>query len=234
MPKFSIIVGVYNHKETLPILIDALNRQTFKDFEVHFCDDGSDDFSRNSILGLQKTFKYKWISQEHRGMRLARNLNHGIKEAKGEYCVFIMGDSFPEQDYLEILNEWVQPYRMICGVRVQLDKIGGKLEGVDMDWRIKKGLIPKFPSVILGDPFRCFTGNGLTIPTQAFRLYGPWWEAVEGYGGEDNEIVARLFYKGYVPWSVPDLRIYHHWHKNQPSGNRKQVTEKIIGYYMGK
>lgn len=219
------------------MLVDALNKQTFPDFEVLFCDDGSDDGSWEYIQSLKGHaddvgFPWRAFQQKHKGMRLARNLNQGILNAQGEYCVFIMGDSFPEQDYLEILTEWIQPYRIICGIRVQLDKINGKFEGVDMDWRMKKGLIPKFPSVILGDPFRCLTGNGLTIPTQAFRLYGPWWDAVKGYGGEDNEIVARLFYKGYVPWSIPDLRIYHVWHKGQPSLNKNQISGKILNYYL--
>lgn len=239
-PKFSIIVGMYNQLATLPMLVEALQKQTLPDFEVHFCDDGSNDGTEEYIKKLETMdpedlgFSFEYHRQEHKGMRLAKNINQGIKAAKGEYCVFIMGDSFPEQDYLELLYQWVQPYRMICGIRIQLDFTGKQLEGVDLDWRLKRKRIPDGPAVILSMPWSAFTGNGLTIPTSAFREYGPWWEAVEGYGGEDNEIVARLFYKAYIPWSVPALRVYHRWHKGQEtaSGNGAQVVKKIQDYYI--
>lgn len=224
--------------KTLPMLIESLNKQTFKDFEVHFCDDGSDDGTQSyfmvSASHFKADFKFFYHRQEHKGMRLARNINQGIKNARGEYCVFVMGDSMLEEDYLQQLETWAEPDRMICGIRIHLDSIGGRLEGVDMDWRLKKKVIPEFASVLVASPWLGMTGNGLTIPTEAFRLYGPWWESVEGYGGEDNEIIARLFYKGYIPWSVPDLRLYHHWHKAQPSltNNRGQVAERIQKYYL--
>lgn len=240
MPRFSIIVGVYNQAKTLPGLIDSLRRQTFRDFEVHFCDDGSDDgaeqiigdFWENENQDPNGGIAVYYHRQEHKGMRLARNINQGIKAAHGQYCLFIMADSMLELDYLEILNEYVQPDRVICGVRIQLAEIGGKLTGVDMDWRLKKNLVPEFPSVIVGLPWLCFTGNGLTIPTEALRLYGGWNETIEGYGGEDNEIVGRLFYKGYLCWSVPDLRLYHLWHKSQESNNKNSsiVNDLVRGY----
>ena len=233
MPRFSIIVGVYNQAETLPGLVESLAKQTFKDFEVHFCDDGSDDGSLEYLNGNQAWGFQSYVhTQEHKGMRLAKNLNRGIAGASGEYCVFVMGDSMLEQDYLEILNEYVQENRIVCGVRIQVSDVGGKMVGVDVDWRLKKNLIPDFPTVLLNSPWACLTGNGLTIPTSALREYGPWNEDIEGYGGEDNEIIARLFYKGFLCWSVPDLRLYHRWHKSTESNykNASLVQELVKTY----
>lgn len=221
--KYSIIVGVYNQIATLPALVESFNKQTVKDFEVHFCDDGSDDGSYEWLLEAQKwdgplsTFPSFVHRQEHKGMRLARNINQGIRAARGEFCVFVMADSMLETDYLEILNGFATAHRMVCGMRIQLDTVNGELIGVDLDWRVKKGLVPEVAAVVLGQPWGCLTGNGLTIPTWALREYGGWDEKLEGYGGEDNDIVARLFYKGLEPWSVPQLRLYHHWHKSRES-----------------
>lgn len=238
MPHFSIIIGIYNQAATLPILLESLQQQTFQDFEVHFCDDGSTDDSADliqrfmSIVNIATHCRYFYHRQENKGMRLARNVNQGIKAARGKYCVFVMADSFLEQDYLEILNEYVAPDRLVCGVRVQVAEVGGVMQGVDMDWRIKKNLVPQFPSVILSCPWLCLTGNGLTIPTAGLRELGGWDEALEGYGGDDNEIVARFFFKGYLCWSVPDLRLYHHWHKSTESNmkNSDYVIQRIREY----
>jgi len=237
-PKFSIIVGIYNHLKYLPMLVDALKRQTLKDFEVHFCDDGSDDgteefFNELSLMDADDVgFPFRYHRQKHEGMRLSRNLNQGIRQAQGQYCVFIMGDSFPELDYLELLDLWCKPERMICGIRVQLSEISGKLEGVDMDWRLKKHVIPTVDSIIIGQPWGCLTGNGLTIPTQALKEHGMWSEEFEGYGGDDNELIARMFYKGLVPWSVIDLRLYHNWHKSLKTNvdNLLKLKPLLISY----
>ncbi len=231
MPRFSIIIGVYNQAATLPILIQSLMAQSFQDFEVHFCDDGSTDDSRRIIESamVQRLFYHR---QDHKGMRLAKNINQGIRAAKGEYCLFLMADSFIEDDYLATLNEWAQPFRMVCGIRIQLDTVNGKLEGVDIDWRVKKKVIPDFASAIIGQPWGCLTGNGLTIPTEALHTYGGWDEELEGYGGEDNEIVGRLFFKGYIAYSVPDLRLYHHWHQSKEMNetNVPLVQRKLTAY----
>jgi len=233
MPKFSIIVGVYNQLGTLPGLVDSLQRQTFKDFEVHFCDDGSDDGSREYLEGNQAWGFQSYVHvQEHKGMRLAKNLNQGVVAAQGEYCLFVMADSLLETDYLEILQEYVRPNNLVCGVRVQLDSIDGKLEGVDIDWRVKKGVVPEVPSVVLSMPWLCLTGNGLTIPTDALHATGGWDEQLEGYGGEDNEIVARFYFQGFLCWSVPDLRLYHMWHKSQETNpaSAEHTINKIESY----
>lgn len=239
MPKFSIIVGVYNQRETLPMLIDSLKAQSFKDFEVHFCDDGSTDGSAELASAECASMNQKWTGgrwylhqQEHKGMRLARNLNQGVAAATGEYCVFVMADSMLEEDYLETLKEYAQPDRIVCGLRIQIDKIDGKIEGVDLDWRVKKGVIPEFPAAIISMPWLCLTGNGLTIPTAAMRAYGAWDESLEGYGGEDNEIIARMYYRGLICWSVPDLRLYHRWHKSQePNQASVDYTIKKLEAY---
>ena len=225
-PRFSIVVGTYNQEGTLPMLVEALNNQTFKDFEVLFCDDGSTDGTQEYLSDVYTEFMYRYYRQKNKGMRLAKNLNQGISQAEGEYCVFIMGDSFPDPHYLEVLNQFVDPDRVLCGVRYEVHD--GK--GVDVDWRLKKAIIPPENSILVANPWEYTTGNGLCVPTRAFRLYGGWDESIEGYGGDDNEIVARLYFKGYVVWSIVDAKLYHHWHKASPSKNTNHVINKVRAY----
>jgi glycosyltransferase EpsE len=42
-PKISVIMGIYNCATTLAESIDSLFSQTFNDFELIMCDDGSED-----------------------------------------------------------------------------------------------------------------------------------------------------------------------------------------------
>lgn len=230
-PRFSIIVGAYNQAKVIDQLAESMNRQTFRDFEVHLCDDGSDDYTdvafRASLRPNTKVFFHR---QEQRGMRLAKNLNQGIRAANGEYCVFVMGDSFMDDQYLEVLNEFVAPHRILCGVRYQVDHG----VGVDVDWRLKKSLVPPENVLLPNHPYKLITGNGLVIPTEAMRLHGFWNERLEGYGGEDYEIVANLFFKGYTVWSIIDAKLYHNWHKAKESNPESiKIVQEMLHQYAG-
>ena len=231
-PKFSIITAVYNQKQYLPKIIESLENQSYKSFEWIVCDDGSDDgtdeFFRKNIPdldGVQTRLEYQYLRQRHKG-NLSKNINQGIRKARGEYLVFIMGDSFPETNYLEVLDEWVNPNYVICGIRVNIE--GRRV--VEMDYRLRKGLIPQTPVLLVNEPWNLATGNGLTIPRQALEKQG--WDERFKVGGEDNEIIARLFYQGYLIWSVPQLIIYHNYHRNAlPKEINNNLLNKIIRKY---
>ncbi len=225
--RYSIIIGLYKHQKNLSRLIESLNNQTFKNFEVHFCSDGENrkDYDFSSC-NFKWEFHRLWF---HRGMRLAKNLNQGIKAAKGEYCIFVMGDSFPELNYLEILNDWVGLDRILCGIRANVD--GKKMIG--LDWRLQKGL-PQEIVMLTNNPWMYITGNGLTVPAEAFKKYGGWNENFQEYGGDDQELITRLYYKGYIVWSVPQAILYHNYHKpvadNEKSG---RLFAKLLKQYAG-
>lgn len=220
--KFSVIIGLYNHLKYIPKLLESLEKQTFQDFEIHFCDDASTDGTKEFFNAIEKGDKWQYHRLSgwfKRSSRLAKSLNQGIRKAKGEYCVFIMGDSFPEMNYLEILNDWVKEDRVLCGIRANID--GNKL--VELDYRIRKEVIPQEAVLLPSNPYNMITGNGLSVPTKA--LGRGWDTRFEGYGGDDNEVAARLYYKGYLFYSIPQAILYHNWHK---SGETKQATLNLI------
>ena len=230
-PTFSVIVGAYKHSKTIGKLAEALNQQTHQGFEIHLCDDGSPDGTKEifeSKLHPLLKKRYFYHRQEQKGMRLARNINQGISAATGDYCIFIMGDSFPDPEYLEVFNRYTQPHRILCGVRYQVDRD----VGVDIDFRLKKQMIPPANVLLPSLPFNEITGNGLCVPTQAMRDHGMWNEALQGYGGDDTELVGRLYYKGYTVWSLADAKLFHHWHKSTESRNIPLVT-KLVEQYAG-
>ena len=99
MPKFSIIVPVYNVEKYIKKCLDSIMNQSFKDYEVIVINDGTKDNS----MDIVKKYDVKIINQENKGQSSARN--HGIKEAKGEYIVFLDSDDTIEKDLLKELND---------------------------------------------------------------------------------------------------------------------------------
>ncbi len=100
MPKFSIIIPVYNVKDYLKECFDSVVNQTYSDYEILVIDDGSTDGSSKIIDEYAK--KYSKITAYHKkngGLSDARN--YGIKKAKGTYVIFIDSDDFVATDLLK-------------------------------------------------------------------------------------------------------------------------------------
>lgn len=99
MPKFSIIIPVYNVEPYIKKCLDSVTRQTYKDYEVIIINDGSTDKS----MEIAKKYDFKIINQQNQGQSAARN--KGIKNAKGEYIVFLDSDDTIEKDLLKKLDQ---------------------------------------------------------------------------------------------------------------------------------
>lgn len=99
MPKFSIIIPVYNVEEYIKKCLDSVIDQSFKDFEVIVVNDGTKDNS----MEIVKNYPVTIINQENQGLSAARNT--GAKKAKGKYILFLDSDDYLEKDTLKEINE---------------------------------------------------------------------------------------------------------------------------------
>ncbi len=99
MPKYSIIIPVYNVEKYIKRCLDSVFNQTEKDFEVIVVNDGTKDNS----MDIVKNYNVKIINQKNMGLSEARN--NGVKNAKGEYLVFLDSDDYIEKDLLKELNK---------------------------------------------------------------------------------------------------------------------------------
>lgn len=96
---FSIIIPIYQSKKYLHRCIESVLAQETRDYEIILIDDGSTDGSE--IICDEYSTKYDNIScihQKNQGVSCARNV--GIKNAKGDYLIFLDSDDFISTDYL--------------------------------------------------------------------------------------------------------------------------------------
>ena len=59
-PVLSIIIPTYNRIKTLPQAIDSVLAQTFTDFELLICDDGSTDDTAELVAGIDDP-RVRWL-----------------------------------------------------------------------------------------------------------------------------------------------------------------------------
>lgn len=91
LPKVSIVVPVYNSAEFLPVCLDSIINQTYKNIEIICVNDGSKDNSLEILNQYkQKDKRVIIINQSNSGVSSARN--SGLKKSSGKYVQFVDSD----------------------------------------------------------------------------------------------------------------------------------------------
>lgn len=126
--KISVIVPVYNVKEYIDETIKSIYNQTLKDFELILIDDGSTDGTYEMLKEYEsKHNNIKLIKQENSGPSKARNV--GLKEAEGEYIIFVDSDDLLPTDSFEFRYKLAKEKNadvIVCGTEKTTDGIERK------------------------------------------------------------------------------------------------------------
>lgn len=103
MPKVSVIMGVYNTKckEYLEESLNSILNQTYKDFELIICDDGSTNDCIKWAKEIVKDDKRVIFIKNNSNKGLAYTLNHCLNIAKGEYIARMDDDDISHLDRFE-------------------------------------------------------------------------------------------------------------------------------------
>ncbi len=98
--RVSIIIVNWDGARHLPVCLDSLQRQTFRDFETVLVDNGSSD---GSLELLQQSYPWVKVVSLERNTGFSGGNNEGLKHAVGEYIVVLNNDTEAEQSWLEEL-----------------------------------------------------------------------------------------------------------------------------------
>ena len=91
--KISVIVPVYNVEKWLNMCIDSILAQSYKNLEIILVNDGSTDKSKDICdSDSKKDNRVRVLNIKNSGQSVARNI--GLKEAKGDYILFIDSDDY--------------------------------------------------------------------------------------------------------------------------------------------
>lgn len=102
----SIIIPVYNVSKYIEKCILSCIHQTYENIEVIVVDDGSTDSSGSIIDNLSKVDnRIRVYHKKNEGVSRARNF--GIEHASGEFLVFVDGDDYISNDFIEYMYKIV-------------------------------------------------------------------------------------------------------------------------------
>ena len=204
-PIISIIVPIYNTGKYLEKCLESIINQSFTNFEVICIDDGSTDNSYDILTRYKEKYNnFKIIYQENQGVAIARN--NGLKNANGDYIIFIDSDDFIINDYLEKLyNESVMTnadvvicnfYRYYEDTSISIPVMYKKNKGIYTSNEILKALIPDnlIHSYLWNKLWKRELFNNLSFPDIKY---------------EDIAIMCHLFYKAKKISIINDSLYYY-------------------------
>ena len=197
-PLVSVIMGIYNCADTLAESLDSLLVQTYQNFEIIMCNDGSTD----NTFEIAKQYKDKYpdrivLIENEKNMGLNYTLNHCLKYANGAYIARMDGDdiSLPLRFEKEVsfLDEHPE-YAIVSTPMIYFDENG--------DFRVCHGNgEPKLSSIARGTPF-CHAP--CMVRKEAY-------DAVSGYDVdskkmrvEDWDLWIRMYSKGYKGYNLQE------------------------------
>lgn len=99
--KVSIIMGIYNCADTLKEAIDSIVQQTYHDWELIMCDDGSQDNTYKIAEKFLEKYENIIVFQNERNMGLNYTLNRCLEKANGKYIARMDGDDISLPTRLE-------------------------------------------------------------------------------------------------------------------------------------
>ena len=108
MPKFSVVIPLYNKEEFIENSLNSVLSQTFQDFEIIIIDDCSTDRSLSMVK--QFTDKRIKIIEHPKNKGLSASRNTGIKTANAEYIAFLDADDLWKPGFLEKIEFLIENY----------------------------------------------------------------------------------------------------------------------------
>jgi glycosyltransferase involved in cell wall biosynthesis len=210
--KLSLIITTYNWKAALDLVLRSVARQVEMPDEVIIADDGSRPDTAELVAEWARRLpipvRHLW--QEDIGFRAGRARNRAIAAAQGDYIVLIDGDMVLNAHFIEDHKRAAQRSFFIQGARLITGPNASNImltKGVlDLGFfardinRRRHTIRNRFLSWLLLSKVHV-SQRAIRSCNQAYwkedlvRVNG-FDERMVGWGGEDNEIAARLYNVG--------------------------------------
>jgi glycosyltransferase EpsE len=183
-------MGIYNCATTLQEALDSLYAQTYQDFEIILCDDGSKDNTYDVALDNQRQHANIVLLRNEQNLGLNATLNKCLAVAKGEYIARMDGDdiSLPTrfEKQVKFLDEHPE-YAVVSAPMIYFDENGefrrgkGKGEVVARDF-VHGSPICHAPCMARTEVFRSV--GGYSVDERLLRV-------------EDYHLWFKIFAAGY-------------------------------------
>ena len=199
MAKISVIMGIYNCASTLQEALDSLYSQTFQDFEIILCDDGSKDNTYEVALQNKRQHENIILLRNEQNLGLNATLNKCLTIAKGDYIARMDGDdiSLPTrfEKQVKFLDEHPEFALVSCPMSL-FDKNGEWGKNHLKAYPSKKDVITHIPS---------FTHAAVMIRKSVYVEVGGYTQSEYLLRVEDCHLWFKIYSLGYIGANLQEV-----------------------------
>ena len=194
--RISVIMGVYNCDSTIADALDSLFAQTYKQFKVIICDDGSTDNTYEISKKYANDHPNIILLKNNENKGLNYTLNRCLALADTEYIARMDGDdiSLPTRFQEQVIFLDKNPkYTIVSSPMIYFDEEGDFKYGRN---RIK---MPSKFDFIYGSPF-CHAPS--MIRTSAIKKVGGYTVDKKLLRVEDYHLWFKMYANGYIGYNL--------------------------------
>jgi glycosyltransferase involved in cell wall biosynthesis len=203
MPKYSVIIPVFDRPQELEELLQSLGMQTYQNFEVLVVDDGSTLKSDAVYEKFTNRLNLKYFYKQNSGPGPSRNF--GFERAKGQYFLVFDSDCVLPPGYFNAVEEALSGQK--------LDMWGGPDRARDDFTPLQQAMGYTMSSILTTGGIR--GGRSKAFQPRSFNM-GLSRKVFEATGGfrldryaEDIELSVRVTGMGFKVGLIPEAFVFH-------------------------
>lgn len=221
--KVSIIMGIYNCENTLEEAVYSIINQTYTNWELIMCDDGSTDGTLRIAKKLSNKDSRIIIINNQNNVGLNKTLNKCLSVASGYYIARMDGDdiSVPTRLMEEVeFLESNKKYDIVSSNMVLFDEYG--------DWGVTKNKeYPTKEDVVCGSPI-CHAP--VMMKKACYDVVGGYTEDKHMLRVEDVNLWIKLYLKGYKCYNIQ--KPLYKMRNDKNALNRRKFKYRINSTYV--
>ena len=195
MPRFSVVIPLYNKENFIENTIQSLLNQTFSDFEVLVVNDCSTDTSEQLVARFDDPRINIIQHSVNKGLSASRNT--GIKSANANYIAFLDADDLWKPSFLEKIDVLINQYPEASLFATKYEVLHKKNRIVTHDFKLKNftkhGIIKNFFESNLNQSI--YYPSCLCVKKMVFEDVGYYNEEVNYSEDVDFNLRAHATYK---------------------------------------
>lgn len=222
MVKVSICIPTYNRADYLSYAIASVEKQTYDDWELIVCDDGSTDNTAEVMESKSKDTRIRYV-RHPQNIGRSRNMRSGFDAAEGNYFIKFDDDDALTPEFLAktvTVLDTIPEVDFVCSDHWVINAKGQRDEAATKENSAKWGK-DKLAAAIIPDLIReTFIKQSLQVGSTLFRrscLQQVDYMRPQADGCEDFDLLVRLALAGHQGYFLPELLMEYRFHGGQTS-----------------
>ncbi|MFP4414687.1 glycosyltransferase family 2 protein, partial [Coleofasciculus sp.] len=217
----SVCIPTYNRANYLVESVNSVLSQTYKDFELIICDDGSTD-DTPTVVSQWNDARIRYI-RHAKNIGRSKNMRSGFDTAQGNYFIKFDDDDALTPEFLAktvAVLEAEPTVDFVCTNHWVIDKHGNRVESATKENAAKWGKDKLKPGIIPDLMRQTFQYQSLQVGSTLFRracLQDVDYMRPEADGCEDFDLLVRLAIAGKQGYFLPEYLMEYRFHGGQTS-----------------